>query len=172
MSEVFQISENQISGVSNVNSMSKSPFQGTNWLFEAYFGVQNPSMTHFHDLYHKTCAMQYMKENLSSTNEILGASSDNLMSKRAILGFEQLKIGYLKRVFVFQNQPLTYFHDLCYWNGTVRYVLGVLDLTKLDFGGLNSQFDVKKANFRGLIAKICYWRPNLVSNSQFQLLVP
>ena len=31
---------------------------------------------------------------------------------------------------------------------------GVLELRKLDFRGLKSQFDVKKANFRGLIAKI------------------
>ena len=30
----------------------------------------------------------------------------------------------------------------------------IFELRKVDFGGLNGQFDVKKVNFRGLLAKI------------------
>ena len=36
----------------------------------------------------------------------------------------------------------------------LRYIGGVLVLRKLDFRGFKDQFDVKKANFRGLIPKI------------------
>ena len=39
------------------------------------------------------------------------------------------------------------------------YVEGVLELRKLGFRGLKGQFDAKKANFRGLIAKIDHLRP-------------
>ena len=37
----------------------------------------------------------------------------------------------------------------------------VLELRKIGFRGLKGQFDVKKANFRGLIAKIGCLRPML-----------
>ena len=36
-------------------------------------------------------------------------------------------------------------------------------LRKLDFRDLKGQFDVKKANFRGLIAEIGYLRPILAT---------
>ena len=39
-------------------------------------------------------------------------------------------------------------------NCAPRDVGGVLEFQKLDFRGLKGQFDVEKANFRGLIAKI------------------
>ena len=45
------------------------------------------------------------------------------------------------------------------------YVGGVLELRKLDFRGLKGQFDVKKANFRGLIAKIAHYRPILATRT-------
>ena len=41
---------------------------------------------------------------------------------------------------------------------------------KLDFGGLKSQFVVKKANFGGLIAKNDYWRPDLASRTHLRLI--
>ena len=44
------------------------------------------------------------------------------------------------------------------------YVGGVLKLV-LDFRGLKDQFDVKKANFWGLIAKIGYLWPTLTSRT-------
>ena len=47
--------------------------------------------------------------------------------------------------------------------GIVTYVGGVLEFKKLDFRGLNSQFDVKNANFRGLTAKFGHYRPILPS---------
>ena len=40
---------------------------------------------------------------------------------------------------------------------------GVLEFKKLDFMGLKCQFDVKKANIRGLTAKFGRYRPILPS---------
>ena len=51
------------------------------------------------------------------------------------------------------------FHEVCHGNCALRYVGNVLEHKKLDFRGLKGQFDVKKANFRGLITKIGYYRP-------------
>ena len=45
------------------------------------------------------------------------------------------------------------------------HVGGVLELRKLDFRGLKGQFDAKKANFRGLIAKIDHYRRILASRT-------
>ena len=60
---------------------------------------------------------------------------------------------------------MTHFHGLCHENCALRYVGGILELRKLDFRGLKGQFDVKKANFRGLIAKIGHLRPILASRT-------
>ena len=57
------------------------------------------------------------------------------------------------------------FHGLCHGNCALMYVGGVLELKKLIFRGLKGQFDVKKANFRGLIAKIGHYRPILATRS-------
>ena len=58
---------------------------------------------------------------------------------------------------------MDHFHGICHGNCDLRYVGGVLELIKLDFRGLIGQFDVKMANFRGLIAKIGCLRPILTS---------
>jgi hypothetical protein len=58
---------------------------------------------------------------------------------------------------------MTHFHGLCHGKCALRYVGGILRHRKLDFRGLKGQFDVKKANFRGLIAKIGHLRPILAS---------
>ena len=53
---------------------------------------------------------------------------------------------------------MAHFHGIGHVNCALSYVEGVLELKKLDFRGLKGQFDVKMANFRGLIAKIGhYW---------------
>ena len=52
---------------------------------------------------------------------------------------------------------MAYFHGIYYGNYALMYV-GVV-LRKLDFRGFEGQFDVKKANFRGLIAKIGHYWP-------------
>ena len=62
---------------------------------------------------------------------------------------------------------MVHFHRVCHGNCPLRYVGGVLVLRKLDFGGLKGQFDVKNANFMGLIPKIGYLRPILTSRTQF-----
>ena len=49
---------------------------------------------------------------------------------------------------------MAHFYGIYHGNCALSYVRGFLVLTKLNFGGLKGQFDVKKANFRGLIAKI------------------
>ena len=45
------------------------------------------------------------------------------------------------------------------------YVGGVLVLRKLNFWGLKGQFDVKKANLRGLIVTIGNYRPILTTRA-------
>ena len=56
---------------------------------------------------------------------------------------------------------MAHFHGICHKNCVLRYVEGFLEFRRLYFRGLKGQFDVKKANFRGLIAKIGYLKPNL-----------
>ena len=47
----------------------------------------------------------------------------------------------------------------------LRYFRGFLESRKLDFRGLNGQFDVKKTNFGGLITKIGHLKPMLASTT-------
>ena len=60
---------------------------------------------------------------------------------------------------------MAHFHGICHKNCILRYVEAFLDFSKLYFRDLKGQFDVKKTDFRGLIAKIGYLRPNLASRS-------
>ena len=52
---------------------------------------------------------------------------------------------------------MTHFHYLCHGKCALRYVGGFLEQIKLFSKRFNSTFDAKKAHFRGLIAKICYF---------------
>ena len=63
---------------------------------------------------------------------------------------------------------MTHFHGIFHGNCDLRYVGGVLEFLKLDFRGLISQFDVKNANFMGLIAKIGHLRPILASRTHLR----
>ena len=56
-------------------------------------------------------------------------------------------------------------NGLCHGNCALRHVGESLEIRKLDFRGLKGQFDVKKANFRRLIAKIGHLRPILASRT-------
>ena len=56
---------------------------------------------------------------------------------------------------------MAHFLGLCHGNCGLRYVGGILHPKKLGFRGFKGQFDVKKANFRGLTAKIGCLRPIL-----------
>ena len=80
-------------------------------------------------------------------------SNTNLMSKKTILG------TIFKDNFGYQNPPMANFHGIYHRNCSPRYVGVVLVLRKLGFRGFKGQFDVKKANFRGLIAKIGHYWP-------------
>ena len=51
---------------------------------------------------------------------------------------------------------MTKSNELCF-NFFLGYVGGVLELRKLNYSDIKGQFDVKKANFRGQIAKIGYY---------------
>ena len=63
---------------------------------------------------------------------------------------------------------MAHFYGLSHRNCALKYVGGILELRKLDFRGLKGQFDVKKANFRGLIAKIGNYRPILNSRTRLR----
>ena len=67
--------------------------------------------------------------------------------------------------FGFLNPPMAQFHGLYHGNCDLGFVGGIFELVKLEFRGLKGQFDVKKANFRGLIAKIGYLRLTLTSKT-------
>ena len=58
---------------------------------------------------------------------------------------------------------MAHFHEVGHGNCVLRYVGGALEPRKLDFRGIKGQFNVKMANFRGLIAKIGRVRPILTS---------
>ena len=60
------------------------------------------------------------------------------------------------------------FYGICHGNCALSYVGGFLVLTKLNFGGLKGQFDVKKAKFRGLIDKIDHYRLILTTRTQLR----
>ena len=60
---------------------------------------------------------------------------------------------------------MAYFQEICHGICSLRYVGWVREFRKLDFRGLEGHFDVKKANFRGLITKIGYLRPILTSRT-------
>ena len=60
---------------------------------------------------------------------------------------------------------MTHFHGLCHGKCGLRYVGGILGHRKLDFRGLKGQFDVKKANFGGLLPKIGHLTPILASRT-------
>ena len=60
---------------------------------------------------------------------------------------------------------MAHFNGLCHGNCALRHVEESLEIRKLDFRGLKGQFDVKKDNFRGLIAKIGHLRPILASRT-------
>ena len=60
---------------------------------------------------------------------------------------------------------MAHFYGLFHWNCALRYVGGILVIRKLYFRCLKGQFVVKKANFRGLIAKIGHYRPILATRT-------
>ena len=53
----------------------------------------------------------------------------------------------------------THFHGLHHENYALSYVEEILVHRKMNLMGLKVQFHVKKANFRGLMAKIGHCRP-------------
>ena len=55
------------------------------------------------------------------------------------------------------------FQEICHRNCALGYVGRIFKLRKIEFRGLEGQFDFKNANFMGLIPKIGYFRPILTS---------
>ena len=60
---------------------------------------------------------------------------------------------------------MAHFHGVCHGNCAIKYVGGILELRKLHFRGLKGPFNVKNANFRGLIPKIGHYRPILATRT-------
>ena len=58
---------------------------------------------------------------------------------------------------------MAHFHGICHGNCDLKYIGLILEFRKLDFRGLIRQFNVKMANFRGLIGKIGHLKPILAS---------
>merc|ERR1712002_1087988 len=52
-----------------------------------------------------------------------------------------------------------FFYGICHRNCALKYIGGILELRKVSFRGLKGPFDVKKANFRELLAKNDRVRP-------------
>ena len=65
---------------------------------------------------------------------------------------------------------MVHVHELYHRNCALRYFGGVLELSKLLFRRLIGQFDVKKANFRGLIAKFGRYRLILATRIHLWLI--
>ena len=63
---------------------------------------------------------------------------------------------------------MVHFHGICHENCVLRYVEEVLEFRKSDFMGLKGQFDVKTTNFRGVIVKICHYRPILATRTHLR----
>ena len=60
---------------------------------------------------------------------------------------------------------MTHFHRMFHGNCALKYIGGILELRKIGFGGFKGQFNVKNANFRGLIAKIGHYMAILASKT-------
>ena len=60
---------------------------------------------------------------------------------------------------------MIHFHGICHRKFDLKYVGWFLEFRKFGFRGLKGQFYVKKANFRGLIAKIGHYSPILASKT-------
>ena len=62
---------------------------------------------------------------------------------------------------------MAHLYGICHRNCALKYDGGILELRKLDFMGLKVQFDVKKANYKGLIPIYSYsYKPILTSRTQ------
>ena len=80
------------------------------------------------------------------------------------------KIDYLRPILTSTAHLWPIFMLLCHGNYALRYVGVVLELRKFDFRGFKGQINVKKADFRVLIAKIRYLRPILASTTHIWIM--
>ena len=115
-------------------------------------------MAHFHGVCHGNCYLRYVRGALVLIKLDLGGLKGQFDVKKANFRGHSENRPLLDN-FGYQNPPMAHFHGVCHRNCSLRYVGGALVLRKLDFRGLKGQYDVKKANFRGLIAKIGYMKP-------------
>ena len=74
------------------------------------------------------------------------------------------KIGYLKPILASRTHLWPNFMDYA-WELYPKVFWMFLELRKLNFRGLKGQIDVKKANLRGLIARIGHYRPILATRT-------
>ena len=65
---------------------------------------------------------------------------------------------------------MAHYHEFYHGILALTYIERILELKKLDFRGLKCQSDVKKVNFRGLIANIGYLRSILTYRTHLWLI--
>ena len=127
-------------------------------------------MFRFHGICHKNCALKYVGWILMPRKLHFRVQKDQFGVKKASFRGLIPKIGHYWPIFGYKNPPMTHFHGICHGNCNLRYVGGVLVLRKLYFGGLKGHIGVKRANFRGLIAKIGHYRPILTTRAHFHVV--
>ena len=87
------------------------------------------------------------------------------MSKKLVLGDLAAKIGYLRPILKSRIHQRLIFMNCAMGMVGFGILLILLKLRKLDFRSLKCPFGNKKANFRGLTAKIDYLRPIFTSRT-------
>ena len=123
-------------------------------------------MAHFLGIFHGNCALRYVGGVLEikklDFRGLKGQFDVKMANFRGLIA----KIGHLRPILTdYKNHLMTHFLGICHGNCALRYFEGVLEVKKFDFRGLKGQFNAKKANYRGLIAKIGHCRLILASRT-------
>ena len=101
-------------------------------------------MAHFHQLFHRNCDLRYVGGFLEFKKlEFRGLKGQFDVKKANFRGLIA-KIGHYSPILASKTSLWAYFHGLYNSNCDIRYVGGILVLRKLDFRGLEGQFDDNK----------------------------
>ena len=93
-------------------------------------------MAHFHDLCHRNCALKCIEGIFELRKVDFGGLNGQFDVKKANFRGLLAKIDLFGAYLGFENPLATHFLDLYHRNCALRYVGGIYDHRKLDFGGL------------------------------------